>query len=402
MNYSHELKNIKTYKVYSVFNNLLILGPIITLFFIAKGLSFTEIFLLNSAAAITTILFEVPTGAVSDFISRKVSLFIGSIFCFISLFIYIFGANFLAMVIGEIFFSIGLTFRSGTEQAMLYDSLKNNNKENEYTRIEGISRSYTFYAQAFGSLIAGFVYEINIYLPFYISAVFMVVAALISLFYVEPHINKEETKNDSYFNQIAESFKFIFKHKKIMNLILFSAIFWFFYRVGFFYFQPYMEAVNIPVRYFGIIFFIFNIIAAYASKNAQKFVDRTKPRSLMALGFLLVLSFVLLSITKLWIGVVFIFMQQLARGFRVPVLQKYINKHIPSSKRATIISIQSLVQSIAIAILGPIAGMLLDNTNIFLSHLILGIVMMGLLFVVNILMLRTDKVNKIDTNAKVG
>lgn len=43
--FNKELKNIKVYKTYAIFNHLLILGPIITLFFIAKGLSFTEIFI---------------------------------------------------------------------------------------------------------------------------------------------------------------------------------------------------------------------------------------------------------------------------------------------------------------------------------------------------------------------
>lgn len=40
----NELNNIHTYKTYSLFNNLLILGPIITLFYLAKGLSFFKIF----------------------------------------------------------------------------------------------------------------------------------------------------------------------------------------------------------------------------------------------------------------------------------------------------------------------------------------------------------------------
>lgn len=386
-----ELKNIKTYKIYSIFNNLLILGPIITLFFIAKGLSFTEIFILNSVAAITTIIFEVPTGAVSDHVSRKFSLLIGCLLCGVSLVIYILGKDFQAMIIGEIVFSIGLTFRSGTEEAILYDSLKNNNEEKKFTLIEGQARAYTFYAQAVGSLVAGFLYEINIYIPFYISAFFMLVASIITLFYVEPDINRNKKNKTSMLLQITSSFEYIKNNKKVRGLLVFSVVFFFFYRVGFNFFQPYMESSGVPVRYFGLVFFFFNIVAAYASKNADKFIKLTKPKSLMALSFLIAGSFIIVSFINMWVGVVFLMMQQLARGYRAPIIQKYMNKNIPSEKRSTIISIQSLVNSIAIAVLGPLAGYLLDTTNIYVSHLVLGIIMIVLILLANVVMNKANK-----------
>lgn len=389
--YQHELKNIRTYKIYSIFNNLIILGPIITLFFLAKGLSFTEIFLLNSAAAITTVVFEVPTGAVGDYFGRKASLFIGSMLMFISLVVYIIAPSFEIMLIGEIVFAIGMTFRSGTEQALLYDSLKNNDMIKEYPTVEGQARSYTFYAQALGSVLAGFLYEYNIYMPFYFSCAFMIIAGIITLFFVEPFIESSSSQAVKYMDQIKISFRYAFKHKRVLSIILFSVVFMFFYRVGFNYFQPYMKAVNIPERYFGIIFFLFNIVAAYASKNAQKFIDKTKPRSLLMVSLLITVSFALLAFTKIWIGVIFILMQQLARGYRTPVFQKYINKRIPSDKRATIISIQNLAHSLVIAIFGPFAGMLLDNSDIFTSHFVMSVLMGILLLVANLYMVYASK-----------
>lgn len=391
MNYSNELKNIKTYKRYSIFNNLIILGPIITLFFIAKGLSFFEIALLNSVAALTTVLFEVPTGAIGDYLSRKWSLFIGSLLMCLSLFVYIVATNFLTMLCAEVIFAIGMTFRSGTEQAILYDTLKNNDQTNNYPTIEGLARSYTFYAQALGSLAAGFLFDFDMYLPFYISAVFMIVAAIIALNFVEPHIHKSKEEGSSYKNQITESFHYAFKNKRVFSIILFSVIFMLFYRIGFNYFQPYMVAVGLPVKFFGVVFFLFNMIAAYASKNAQKFIDKTKPRSLLMLSLLIAVSFLLLSVTKLWMGIVFMFMQQLARGYRVPVFQKYVNKRIPSDKRATIISIQSFSHSIVIAVFGPLAGLLLDHSNIFISLLVMGIIMIVMLFGANLYMLKSSE-----------
>lgn len=385
--FQKELKNIKVYKTYAIFNHLLILGPIITLFFIAKGLSFTEIFLLNSASAFTTVLFEVPTGAVSDYFSKKLSLTIGSLLIVSSLIIYVIAPNFYIMLLGEVIFAIGLTFRSGTEQAILYDSLKNNNIVDEYTKIEGKARSYTFYAQAVGSILAGFLYEINIYLPFIFSAVFLFIAATISLFFVEPQIEKQDHKSIKYHEQVKDSFKYAFSHKKVFSIIIFGLVFTLFYRIGFNYFQPYMKAIDIPERYFGLIFFFFNIVAAQSSMRAHTFIEKTKPRTLMLTGLLISVSMFFMAFVHNFIGVIFILLQQMARGFRMPVFQKYINKHIPSDKRATILSIQNFGQSIVIGIFGPIAGYLLDHSDIFISHFVMSISMLILLIVANLYMI---------------
>ncbi|MBN2794873.1 MAG: MFS transporter [Clostridia bacterium] len=389
--YNKEIRNINIYKTYAIFNQLIILGPIITLFFIAKGLSFTEIFLLNSASAFTTVLFEVPTGAVSDYFSKKICLTIGSLLIVLSLLIYVIAPNFYIMVLGEIVFAIGLTFRSGTEQAILYDSLKNNEIESEYTKIEGRARSYTFYAQAVGSILAGFLYEINIYLPFLFSAGFVLVAAVISIFFIEPQIEKKAHETHKYHHQIVESFKFTFKNKRVFSIVLFSLVFTLFYRIGFNYFQPYMKAVHIQERYFGIIFFFFNIVAAFASKHADGFIKVTKPRSLFMLSTLIVVSMMFMSIIHNFMGVIFIFLQQMARGYKLPVFQKYINKRIPSDKRSTILSIQNFANSIVVGVFGPLAGLLLDHTNIFISHFVMSISMAILLVVANIYMISTSK-----------
>ncbi|MBI9013398.1 MAG: hypothetical protein JEZ08_14285 [Clostridiales bacterium] len=78
-------------------------------------MSFSKILLLTSVASVTTVLFEVPTGAVSDRFGRKYSLLIGSVLSDLSLLIFIYGSTFLYMIFSEVIFSIGMTFRSATE-----------------------------------------------------------------------------------------------------------------------------------------------------------------------------------------------------------------------------------------------------------------------------------------------
>lgn len=376
MDYS---KNVKTYYIYSTFAELLILGPILVLFLVAKGLSFTEIMILQSIAAIAVVLFEVPTGAVADKIGRKESILLGSLLWAVSLGIYVVGTSFPMFILAEVIFSLGATFKSGADNALIYDSLKVMGREKEFQSIEGKARSFALYAQAIGSIIAGFVYEVNTNLPFLISILFMVVTILISLRFKEPPIEGKVGKYGiNYIEQIKESGKFILSHEKIKAIIIFTMMFFVFYRTAFFYYQPYMEAVKIPVRYFGIIFFIFNITAAFASKRSHWIMEKTKPKTLTFMALLMIISFVILGAVKMWFGVFAILFQQIARGIYRPVTTKYLNKHIPSDKRATVLSFQSLACNMSVAIAFPLMGILKDHENIFTAHLVLGIAMIVL------------------------
>lgn len=378
MNY---VKNIKTYYVYSTFADLLIIGPIITLFLFAKGLTFTQIMLLASISSIMIVAFEVPTGAIADKIGRKYSLVLGNLLWGICLLGYIFSNHFIFFIISEVAFSLGAAFKSGADTALIYDSLKMEGREQEFQHVEGHARSLSLYALAVGAIVAGFVYKINMYLPMIISIGFMVIAAIIASTLKEPPIKKEHENVQSYLKQIKESGKYILSHEKIKAIIFYSMIFYIFSRASFWYYQPYMAGVNIPVEYFGVIFFAFNIVAALSSKYSYKIMNLTKPKTLTFMSLLMIVSFILLGTIHIWIGVAAILLQQVARGIYRPVTTKYLNKHIPSDKRATLLSFQSFTANIASAAAMPLLGLLSDSTNIFTTHLGVAAAMIVLTYI---------------------
>src|SRR6056297_1304323 len=52
--------------------------PVMYLFFLAQGLSFTEIAILEAIYNLTTVLGEIPTGYVGDRLGRRNSLLVGT------------------------------------------------------------------------------------------------------------------------------------------------------------------------------------------------------------------------------------------------------------------------------------------------------------------------------------
>lgn len=365
-------KNVKLYYLYSTFSDLLIIGPILVLFLTAKGLTFTEIMLLQSISSISIFFFEVPTGAVADKLGRKYSVLIGAFLWGAGLLFYVVGHSFFIFALSEITFSLGSAFKSGADNALIYDSLKMLNREKDYQKIEGKARSYSLYAMAIGSVLSSFLYEKNVNLPLIVSILFMLVTVAIALMFKEPEVEGKEGKYGiNYFDQITESGKYILNHDKLKAIVVFSMMFFIFYRTGFWYYQPYMEAVNIPVKYFGVLFFIFNMTAAFISSRSSYIMDKTKPKTLTFMAFLMIVSFLFLGTVKIWPGVFAILLQQVARGIYRPVTTKYLNKHIPSDKRATILSFHSLCTNLAVAAAFPLMGILKDHSNIFTTHLVL-------------------------------
>ncbi len=67
----------------------------------------------------------------------------------------------------------------------------------------------------------------------------------------------------------------------------------------------------------------------------------------------------------------------------MPVINKYVNKHIPSSKRATILSFISLATGLAAGLTLPVVGWIKDHYNIFTSHLIVAAIMFFVFIGVN-------------------
>lgn len=373
---SNVQRTIRSYYLFSSFSDLLIIGPIIVLYMLGKGLSFTEIMLLQSVCALAVFLFEVPTGALADKVSRKVSLSLGALFYALGLFLYIIGNSFIVFAIGEVIFSLGTAMKSGADTALLYDNLKYEQAESKFQEILGNGRMYMFIMQGIGSIVGAYAYTFNPDLPLWISIGFMgVTIAIITGFDEHAFADDGEAVSETYFEQIKDSAAYVVGHRKIRAVIIYAMAFFIFFRAGFWFYQPYMEAINLPVTSFGLFFFLFNMVAAFTSKRSTQIIKLTKSYTMMFVAALVLVSFLIMGSVGVWIGAFAILLQQVSRGLYMPVINKYVNKHIPSSKRATILSFISLATGLAAGVTLPLIGWLKDNNDIFSSHLILAFVM---------------------------
>ena len=111
--------------------------PIIVLFYQENGLGMTEVLTLQAVYSIAIVALEIPSGYAADVWGRKTTLIIGSILGVVGFSIYSFSFGFWGFFAAELTLGIGQSFISGSDSAMLYDSLKSNNRQSDYLKYEG-------------------------------------------------------------------------------------------------------------------------------------------------------------------------------------------------------------------------------------------------------------------------
>ena len=114
--------------------------PIIVLFFQEHGLTLTEVMILQSVYSFSVALFEIPSGYIADIFGRKRTIVLSTIFTFIGFLVFSFYGGFYAFAIAQVLVGIGGSLMSGSDSAIIYDTLLETNSKTTYTKIEG--RSY--------------------------------------------------------------------------------------------------------------------------------------------------------------------------------------------------------------------------------------------------------------------
>ena len=122
--------------------------PIIVPFYNSNGLNMFDIFMLQSAYSLSTVVLEIPSGYVADVFGRKKSIVLGSFLGVAGHLMYCFSYSFTGFLIAEIILGIGISFISGSDSALLYDTLIETKKQDKYVKYEGYNTSLCNFSEA--------------------------------------------------------------------------------------------------------------------------------------------------------------------------------------------------------------------------------------------------------------
>lgn len=347
--------------------------PIIVLFFQENGLTMKQVFLLQSLFSVAVIILEVPTGYFSDIFGRKKSIIIGGILATTGFAIYSQSYTFWGFLLAEIILGFGISFVSGADSAMLYDTLLEKGREWEYKKVEGRGLSMGMFSESIASVIGGLLALVSLRFPLYWDTAITFLVIPVALTLSEPKIQKAE-KTESSLKSMLRLVKFsLHDHKEVKWLIIYSASVGASTLTMFWFVQPYLLATKVPLGLFGVSLAILLLTASFFSWNAhklEKILGRKKSLLLLivlpALGYLLLSSF-----WFVWSGIFSLFFY-VVRGINNPVTLGYINGLIPSDVRATVLSVKNLVGRVMFSVVGPTVGWINDVFSLKIALLSSG------------------------------
>ncbi|MUV86198.1 MFS transporter [Natronomonas sp. CBA1123] len=183
--------NILKYYLYKATKSVEFYRPVMYLFFLAQGLSFTEIALLEAIYNLTTVLGEIPTGYVGDRVGRRNSLILGTALIAVTLVGIGLSSSFLPLAGLYVCWSMGYNFRSGSEDAWLYDTLTDELSEDEFADVRGRGESAALAAGAVAAILGGYLGSIDLSYPWFVAAGVTSIGVVVLLTIEEPETYKQ-------------------------------------------------------------------------------------------------------------------------------------------------------------------------------------------------------------------
>lgn len=359
---------IKRFNSFRFLTDFAFIYAVYILLFRLKGLSTFEISLLLALWCGFALIFEVPTGMLADRCCRAHILSTGMFAKVLAFVVWTFAEGFWMFAIGFLLWAVQETLCSGTMEAFLYDTLKAHGQEADYDRVAGRGHFWSRIGAAisifFGAVIAS--WNMDAVAP--LSAGVMVVAFVVTLGFSEPGRIQSTSTRLSYRDLLTEAIKEGVHHRILLRLFIYSAVV--LAVVGSLdeYEQLYFHHVGLPVALFGVSTVLRMGFEALGSRYSFRF--RRRLGSDNVLGVMPLISGIILSISIIFpsIGMIPVFVFLFFFGAVAEVIvESDIQDTVGSEKRATFLSIYSLMINGGALVLILIFGVMAKIGGLFLG-----------------------------------
>ena len=344
-----------------------------------------DVVLIDSFYALFGIIMQVPATFVIEYLGRKRSMIFANFLNCIYMLVVMFSTNLFNLITAEILSSLAFGIKETVDPAILNESIPPSRyKSKIFAKISQKGMANYYIINAIATILAGFFYDINPYIPITVSFIITILVTIISTGFIEPQ-NKNKKEKVEEFNQlkdIKDSFKFILKSERLKALILFSAVSGGVISLMATYEVSLLEDFDIPAKYLCIIFAILGMISGILAKKQEEFHEKYRNKSLCTLfgiigGTILIAgicgiiakqysAFILLIVVTYMIRYSF-------QGMYYPLTERYLRNFSNEKIDTKIFTAKNFLKSILSAVIGIIGSFLLDRMNIAYCMLIIGI-----------------------------
>lgn len=367
-------KALSIFAIASIATSLVFYTPVSAVFLYDRGLTYSQIFSLESILLVSILLIEIPSGILADHIDRRIPIIIGFCLNFVADTLFALSSSFTGFAVSYVFSGLSIALLSGITEAFVYESI-GDEADQKATGVFGHFSFLELIAGVLSAVVGSLLAQVDMSYPAYLTALFSLFAVFVTLRLPSHMPHGASSENINLFSDFKKGFKLLFSSPLLMfvcigasaSYVLFNSV----YTIN----QPLYQISNIPMMAWGIINAAALIIAAVYNFFADKIENKLgRKKALFIAMFIGAVGFVFLAIPNPVMSVIGFLMVIVGMNGRGPVTSAVVNKLIPSDLRSTVLNIASSAGSVIGVLINPMIGFLVDCNVIATALVIAGVI----------------------------
>jgi MFS family permease len=352
-------KNIKLLSWFNFFTEFRPYGAIAVIYFAHVTGSYALALAVYSVSYISSSIFEVPTGLLSDIVGRKGTIVFGAFFSTLSIVFYALSGSFAVLAIGATLEGLAQSLFSGNNEALLFDTLKETNNEKSFPEWFGKTSSLFQVALGISAFIGGFIANWSLSFVMWVSVIPQALGFLVTLFLSEPTVHGSE-KNSNIFSHLNEAIK-RFKESYSLRLLSIGSIWDYSVNETAFQFLPAFYQTLWPLWAIGVVRSLSYAGSAMSYWLSGSLIKRFNAFRILIAGQ--IYSRIVGIIGSLYptvISPILISSSALFKGVNHTASKTLIQQRFTDQQRATMGSLNAFVSGIIFAVFAYLLGKFAD------------------------------------------
>ncbi len=374
--------NVAKLAVVHFFAALYFYAPAGTLYLRSRGLSYVQTNSMWGIIVTTMFLTEVPAGLLADRLGRKYTVSVALALQTLGEVIYIFADNYSLFVLAAVVGGLGFAFGSGSIEALVYDTLRAQGREDEMTKAMGAigaaQRLGNLLAYAVGGFLVGQLTQARFVLAITITACAVALGWLTTFTLREPPVEASQGENDGALALLKDGVRLFRAKPRFLRLVLLSLATIAFKNYLSGLYQPYFVQAGVPGVWLGLALSLAAGLSVLGARYAYWLEARLGPRLslLLVTGGPGLLYLAMGAVVHPVFSVLIFCSLYSAMSLKAPIFSGHLNRHIASKNRATVLSLISMASGLYEALMGLLIGYIAD-ISLRAAFIAMGVIVLG-------------------------
>ncbi len=328
----------------------------------SRGLSLTGIGLAEAAFHMAPLLFELPSGSFADLVGRRWALATGSLLVAVSSAL-LWSAHSLPVAMLALFvMGASFSFRSGADHAYLFDILgSEEDGRRSFPSLLGRMLGAMYLVGAAAAWIGAAVSDFNYGYTFSLAIGVGLGGAWLAAGLAEPkrvRRTEEEVASQGSLRQHVVETRDILRGSRLLKLMLaFSSVYWVASTISHLYLQAAFADRGLSNSQIGLVIGATGIVNAVGAAMAGRVAGRGAfVLHLTVLAAISGVGLIGTGLNAIALAIVAYLVANLASGLIEPLISNWFNEQIDSTRRATILSVESWLFSLTMIFAFPATG----------------------------------------------